>query len=961
MDDNTPLYNSRVIKIFLPYLKKYHPDLDIPALLQYSKMTSYEVEDQAHWFNQQQVDLFNEYLVKKTGKPDISKEAGRYATSSEEWGPFKQFALGFVKLSSFYLFIEKAYPVMSRGASVKARKLGSQKVEIVCTPKPGVNEKPYQCDNRFGMLESIGKLFTREFTKIEHPECFHKGDECCRYIISWENPPSLIWKRVRNASILFSALITVVLFFFLPTLPWVSLVLLCLILIIFLSSRYEYLEKKELTKTIEVQGDTAKKYLEEINIRYNNALLVQEIGQGTSTILDVNRLIRTVVGVMEKHLDFDRGMIMLANKKRTRLIYIEGYGYTEDEEKLLRETQFHLDNPSSEGMFVLAFKDMKPFLVSDMAESADKLSQRSRELAEQLSVQSLICVPIVYEEQSLGILAVDNVKSKRLLTQSDMSLLMGVAAQTAVGIVNAQSFQRIQESEKKYRELVENANSIIMRMDTQGKIIFFNEFAQRFFGYKEEDIVGQNMLGTIVLPTVAARLELESLVASVVGDPKEPAVRETENVLRTGDRAWIAWTYKPIFGENGKFTEILCIGNDITGLKQAGEEKRALEEQLQHAQRMEAIGTLAGGIAHDFNNILGAIIGYTEMAIYDAEEASQDPSNMEEVLKAGHRAKDLVQQILAFSRQTAHERKPILIQPIVKEALKLLRASVPSTIEIRQNIEAETGSVLADPTQIHQILMNLCTNASQAMLGKGGIMDVAVEKVEVDEDEGAVDPDLPPGFYIRVTVSDTGHGMDRETMERIFEPYFTTKEKGLGTGLGLAVVHGIVKGYGGATKVQSKVGKGTTFQVYFPRIEREVEQATIRSDLPPKGNERILFVDDEEPLVYLGKQMLERLGYQVEGKSNSLDALEAFQSNPDDFDLVITDMTMPNMTGEVLAKEIVKIRPDMPIILSTGFTEQVTEEKVKAWGVGAFAVKPLELKYLARTIRGLLDNMPVAE
>jgi len=443
-----PLYNSRVTKIYLQYLSDHYPNIDIDPILEHAKMTRYAVEDPGHWFTQAQVDRFHEILVEKTGNPKIAWEVGRYSLSSDILGAAKQYALGLVSLTSLYLLMEKLHPILARQATVKAKRLGPNKVEIVSTPKPGVEEKPYQCENRMGTFDSLAKLFTEKFANIEHPSCFHKGDDCCRYIITWEKTPSLIWKRVRNFSLLFGILGSLTLFFILPATAWHISMLLCALLVTVFAAYSGHLENKELTKTIETQGNAAKGQLEEMNIRYNNALLVQEIGQAGSTILDIDELINTVFKVMEKRLDFDRGMIMLTSEEKARLIYTTGYGYTKEQEELLQQTEFHLDKPESKGMFVVAFRDQKPFLVNNLAEDSHKLSERSLELAAQMDVHSLICVPIVYENESLGILTVDNIKSKRPLTQSDMSLLQGVASQTAVCMVNAMSFNKLQESEE---------------------------------------------------------------------------------------------------------------------------------------------------------------------------------------------------------------------------------------------------------------------------------------------------------------------------------------------------------------------------------------------------------------------------------------------------------------------------------------------------------------------------------
>ena len=608
MDSETSLYNSKIIKIYLEYLNKHYPDTEIDSVLGYAGITKYEVEDSSHWFSQRQVDRFYKILVGKTNNPNIAREAGRFAASSEGLGAAKQYVLGLMSLPTIYLLMGRVYPIFSRGSTVKAKKLGSNKIEIISTPKTGINEKPYQCENRIGSFEAIGKLFTDQYASLEHPGCIHAGDEYCRYIVTWEKTAFSTWKRIRNFIILLSILLSGALLFTVPFMTWILIFELCGILILTVACYTMHLEKKNLTKTVETQGNAAEDLLDEMNIRYQNALLTQEIGQATSTLLDINVLIRTVLSIMKKHLDFDRGMVMIADKEKRQLVYAAGYGYDQEKEALLQKTEFHLDKPEAKGLFVLAFKGQDPYLVNDIVEIESSFSKRSQDLIQKMGVQALICVPIVYEGKSLGILTVDNVESKRPLTKSDMNLLMGVASQTAASITNATSFWRLQESEKKYRDLVENANSIILRTDSTGSLTFFNEYAQNFFGYAEKEIMGKNVIGSILPDTGAVRDDLRKRMRILRRNPERQLVSENKSILKNGDSVWIAWTYKPIFSK-GEFAETLCIGNDITELKKADQEREVLEVQLQQAQKMEAIGTLAGGIAHDFNNILSAIIG----------------------------------------------------------------------------------------------------------------------------------------------------------------------------------------------------------------------------------------------------------------------------------------------------------------------------------------------------------------
>ena len=381
------------------------------------------------------------------------------------------------------------------------------------------------------------------------------------------------------------------------------------------------------------------------------------------------------------------------------------------------------------------------------------------------------------------------------------------------------------------------------------------------------------------------------------------------------------------------------------------------ERQLQQVLKIQAIGTLAGGIAHDFNNILFPIVGYTELTMDEVPDDSVAHNNLEEVLKAAHRAKDLVQQILTFSRQSGQERKPVEVHAIIREALKLLRASIPASIEIINKINDDCHPVMGDATQIHQVIMNLCTNAYQAMQDKGGTLEINLSEVDVGYEETVEKIGMQPGKHLQLLVRDEGCGMDAAVLDRIFEPYYTTKEQGKGTGLGLSVIHGIVKNHRGDISVTSSPGKGTTFKVYLPIIE---DMDTVTEFEPSngaaKGNERILLIDDEEQIVSMEQQMLENLGYEVTARTDSNEALKEFSQKPQNFDLVITDMTMPHMTGDELAQKLLDIKPDIPVILCTGFNEDITEEKALAMGIQKFVMKPVIKNDLATTIRTVLDQ-----
>ncbi|MFH2113836.1 MAG: PAS domain S-box protein, partial [Spirochaetota bacterium] len=512
--------------------------------------------------------------------------------------------------------------------------------------------------------------------------------------------------------------------------------------------------------------------------------------------------------------------------------------------------------------------------------------------------------------------------------------------------------QALRESEEKYRSLIETVADPVIVYDQAGQVTYVNQAFGKVFGWTSRQVVGKRLdfIPAEEVPRTMAKL-------SEVMRGKPCYLFETKRLTKDGRTIDVSVSAANYRDDGGGHQGIVVSLQDITQRKLAEEEANTLQAQLRQAQKMEAIGTLAGGIAHDFNNILGAIIGFTDISLLSIPPDSPVRGNIQKVLDAGLRAKDLVKQILTFSRQTEQEIKPIRIGHIVEEVVNLLKATIPSNIEIASQIDADCV-VMGDPSQLHQVVMNICTNAVQAMRAEGGSLEIKLDTIDMDAKSVRLVPEMSPGLYQRITVTDTGHGMTREVIDRIFEPFFTTKEKGQGTGLGLSVAHGIIKKLGGKTTAYSEPGKGSTFCIYLPVLDSGADAAP-RSDAPqamPTGSEHVLYVDDEELLVEVGGLVLKSLGYQVTCFTSSLKALEAFKNDPLGFDVLITDMNMPKMSGLDLARELTKMRPDLPIVLCTGFSERISASQSKALGIRKTIMKPMVARDIALAIREVLES-----
>ena len=673
IDGNTPLYSSKIIYIYLEFIKKYHPEIDKDSLLSYAGMTLPEVEDAGHWFNQNQTNRFNKFLVEKTGNSKIAREAGRYTVSSDRIGTTKQYALGAITLSSVYKMVGKIANNMTRGSTFKVKKMAANKAEILSKPKPGVIEKPYQCQNRIGSLESVAKLFTKTYAEVEHPTCFHQGGEHCRYIVTWPTPSSLTWKRIGTYSLIVSVLI--LLGVSALALNLVTSVLVgCLIINIAIWLNVGRIENKELKETIKTQGNTAQKYLDEIDTQYNNTQLILEIGQTVSGCLDINKINRDVLKVIEKHVHYDYGSILIVNEEKTKLHHSAELLSPNGQIKFLKRMEFDLKSSNDNGILTECVNYQKNFIINDVNNIERDLNIRCSAHLKLNEIQSVICVPIVYEKESIGVLIVGKHHLDKAITKSDINLLMGIASHTASSITNSVSFIKIKESEKRYRLLANNVTDVIWILDIESlQYKYVSPSVKRMQGFTPEELT-QIPLQEILVPNSFKKatevISEELKIASTEGmDPNRSRTLELEEYCKDGSTIWIEVAASFLRDDSMNIIGVLGVTRDISNRKLAETEREKLKKELRHAQKMEAIGTLAGGIAHDFNNILSSVIGFTELAMDmdDVEEGTLLHEYLSDVLTAGNRAKDLVNQILTMSRHEDQETNQSRLLHLLKK------------------------------------------------------------------------------------------------------------------------------------------------------------------------------------------------------------------------------------------------------------------------------------------------------
>ena len=714
------------------------------------------------------------------------------------------------------------------------------------------------------------------------------------------------------------------------------------------------LDNEKTKKVFIIRDITDRERAEKSLLRHNLELsLLNKASQAVSSFLELDKVFETVLEEVRSLMAVTGTTIWLTDLSTGELICQKATGSPGASIQGLRL-------PEGQGIAGWVASNNKSLVVSDTIN--DSRHFKGVDLMTGTSIRSILGVPIRLKKEAIGVLQVVDTNPGRF-DPNHVSLLEALAGSMAISIENARLYQQAQkemDSRKRAEELLQqniiveaiinSLPALVIIIKENGRLEKWNKQLENATGFSSLE-TGQMSFFDFIIPK-----------------DREPAENWIKDIFARGagdfetQLAGIGGKYVPYYINCSRTkldneTYIVAVGMDISERIHQQEERLVLQSQLSQARKMESVGTLAGGIAHDFNNILTPIVGFTELALDDIPPESDAYSNLSNVIKAADRARDLVQQILTFSRQTEQKRISLNPRLIITETIKLFRSSIPISIELVTNIDKNCGNVFSDPSQIHQIIMNLCTNAYHAMEKTGGRIDISLTNVFLTPEMIRNNPTMRVGDYVKLTVRDTGHGIEKSILDKIFEPYFTTKDPGKGTGLGLSLVHGIVQIHGGFITVDSSIGKGTTFSVYLPKIDTEKpETAGMAGGVIPGGNENILVVDDEEQILIMMKQLLERLGYKVTAIKNSSEALMIFSAAPGDFDLIITDMTMPKMTGVDLAHAMMKIKKNIPVIPYSGFNDMSLESKAKAVGIREIVMKPVTKAGIAEAIRRVLDK-----
>ncbi len=706
--------------------------------------------------------------------------------------------------------------------------------------------------------------------------------------------------------------------------------------------------------------------MEEIENRYQNAKLVQEIGMAGADILEEKTFLDTVLESMSRNLDFTRGMIALCDDGCNRLRHAASYGFSQAERQFLDRMDVDIDLDNTSDRFIQSLKNGQPVYLSDIQGKIDGMAPNSINLIARLNVDALISVPLIHKKEPLGLLLVDSKGAKRDHTTSDVHLLMGIASQVAAGIVNARSYARLQESEQRYRLLAENVTDVIWILDVETlKMKYVSPSVEKTQGYTPDEIAGlaidQYLTPESFRRAVVALGEAMERAATGEVDPKNYSMTlELDEYHKNGTIIPVEITAGFILDKNDKPNAVLGISRDLSERKKADNERTAIENKLQRSKKMESLGTMAGSIAHNFNNLLMVVLGNLEIAKADLPAESTAARNIQRAANASQRAADLSSMMLTYVGQLKKESIPVDLSQMVKAVLKNLDESKMATVKMDMELADPMPLVAADADQIRQMISGFITNAIEALGEEDGRVRISTGSMQCNQDYLSttyLKEDMPEGMYAYVEVADTGLGMDAETLGRVFDPFFSTKFTG--RGLGMAAVMGIIRSHNGAIKVSSVKNEGSVFTALFPIQGISLRPVKVDNAKTESVAERgtVLLVDDDEMVMDIGNQFLKRMGYTVRTASSGQKALDIFKQAPDRIDCLLLDFTMPGMDGLETMQQVRKIRPDARIIITSGYTRQQIEDRFAHMGPpDDFIQKPFEMKTLQEKLNRVISK-----
>ncbi len=748
------------------------------------------------------MNRLQEILIKETGNKNISRDTGRSLVNSQNI--IALYILGFLNPVNFSSQIERIYKTLSRAATIQINYLKDNSYEFVTTPIPGIKEEYYQCKNRIGSLEGLLKIFLQEYPKIEHPECYHKGANHCRYIISWDKFSKILnWIKVRNFSIVIGMILSTLTLIFFPFTIAMIAAFFSLSIVLFLTHHAFRLKQGKMQKDFSEFSQTAEELWNELNIRYSSTKLVQEVGEITSVILNEKEISSAVSSVMSKRLDYYRGAILLAANDKKSLFFAGGFGYSEDEITIMNSVQFRLDNPLPEGILQRVFTKQEPVLIEDVNKIASTFNEYNLNIAQKLKIQAMVCVPILHEGRSMGIMMVDSLRPQRELREGDVNLLVAVASQTAISIAHARAYQKLHASEKKHRTLVETIRDIVYTVDLEGRFTYVSPMVEIITGYRDSELYGRQI--TDIVSPQHKDMVIERYKEGI--ETGGSSTYQIEIIAKDGRHIPVELNVTTLTDNMSQPLGRIGVARDITRRHQEEAKRQEMEMRALTQDKLASLGEIATGIAHEINQPLSYIKVILESTLDDVYSDKVDNKELsedfDESLRQVGKISNIISHLRTFGRSDVTSFNPVKLSRVLDDTLILMNERLRmKNISLDKKITDDFPLLLGNHVKLEQVFINLIQNSMDAM--EEQVKGEITLSAEVETDEALI------------TYSDNGGGIAPQLQEKIFEPFFTTKEAGKGTGIGLSIVYGIIQEHNGSITCESEVGKGATFKIRLP-------------------------------------------------------------------------------------------------------------------------------------------------